>query len=154
MFRSWKMRWIGPAVALMLTLSAAAEQRTFHATGPMEVDTKPDTSTAPYNHLTLTKHYHGGLEAEGTGEMLAGGGPTGTGGYVAMEVVKGTLDGKAGSFELMHWGAMEDGRFELRISVVPGSGTGALKGITGSMTMEIGPDHKQYYVLAYTLPEL
>ena len=41
--------------------------------------------------LTLDKQFHGKLEAASKGEMLAGGGTKGTGGYVAMEVVTGTL---------------------------------------------------------------
>jgi expansin (peptidoglycan-binding protein) len=144
--------------AWLLALSLALHAQTgraMHATGPFEVDTKPETAAdAPFNRLALTKHYHGGLEATAVGEMLAGGGPkSGTGGYVAIETVTGTLDGKTGAFQLMHWGTMEGGNFDLRISVVPGSGTGALQGITGTLKIEIAPDGKHYYNFDYTLPE-
>jgi expansin (peptidoglycan-binding protein) len=129
--------------------------KTHHATGPFDVDTKPITdASVAFNRLSLTKHYHGGLEAASTGEMLAGGGPkSGTGGYVAIETVTGALDGKSGTFQLMHWGTMEGGKYDLRISVIPGSGTGALQGITGNLNIEVAPDGKHYYVFDYALPE-
>ncbi len=130
-------------------------------TGPMDVETRPDpTVTAGYGRLVLTKRYHGGLAAEAQGEMLTGGDPkTGTAGYVAIENVTGSLDGHAGSFQLMQWGTMaagkpgESGTLDLRIAVVPGSGTGALLGVSGTLQIERTPEGKHTYTLDYTLPE-
>ena len=140
-------------VSSTLTLSAQT-RRAMQATGPFEVEMKPDTSVAAsYGRMTLKKHYHGGLEASADGEMLSGGDPkTGTAGYVAIERVEGSLDGKAGTFQLMHWGTMDGGKFDLRIGVVPGSGTGALQGISGTMTIEIAAGGKHSYSLVYELP--
>lgn len=124
-----------------------------HITGPMDVSMQPDPqSPVGYSRMILTKHYHGGLEAEAQGEMLAGGDyKTGNAGYVAMERISGTLEGHAGTFQVMQMGVVEGGKPELRATVVPGSGTGALQGITGTLRIE-NSGGKHTYVLEYTLP--
>ncbi|MGO4469675.1 DUF3224 domain-containing protein [Pseudoduganella sp. RAF53_2] len=53
--------------------------------------------------MTLDKRYHGPLEAEGYGEFLSYRSAVPTSAvYVAIEKVKGTLDGRHGSFALQH----------------------------------------------------
>lgn len=127
-------------------------------TGPMEVQTHPDPDAASgYSRLILTKRYSGALEAAAGGEMLTGGDPkTGTAGYVAIELVTGTLDGahgpQEGTFQLMQFGTLIDGNPELRCVVVPGSGTAALAGLAGTMQLARTPDGKHTYTLDYTLP--
>ena len=66
--------------------------------------------------------------------------------------MSGTLKGRAGSFVLQHTGIMAQGVPELTISVVPDSGTGQLKGITGKMTIIIAAGGKHSYDLEYALP--
>jgi hypothetical protein len=84
--------------------------------------------------------------------MLAAGEPAkGNAGYVAIEQVTGTLAGHTGSFALQHLGIMEDGGYKLTVTVVPGSGTGELTGITGAMTIVIA-NGKHSYTFEYTLP--
>jgi len=127
-----------------------------HATGPFDVKMAPQTlahADSSRARFSLDKHYHGALEAKALGEMLSGGEPkTGEAGYVALETVTGTLEGRQGSFQLMHWGTMHAGNFELRIEVVPGSATGGLKGLGGSMRIKNeGGAHS--YVFDYSLPE-
>jgi hypothetical protein len=85
--------------------------------------------------------------------MLAdGGGNRKDGAYVALERVTGTLDGRAGSFALVHRALMRDGTPEgWSVVVVPGSGTGALAGLEGSLRITI--EHgTHFYDLEYTLP--
>jgi len=102
--------------------------------------------------MSIDKQFHGGLEGTSRGEMLsAGTSVPGSAGYVAIERVRGTLDGRAGSFVLQHTGTMTRGAPSLTISVVPDSGTGALAGLTGRMTIEIA-DGKHSYAFDYTLP--
>ncbi len=101
----------------------------------------------------LEKQFEGGLQGRSLGEMLAAGQPQqGEAAYVALESFQGTLQGRPGGFALAHLGLMQAGRHDLRIAIVPGSGMGALQGITGELTLRIeGGVH--HYELAYTLPE-
>ena len=47
---------------------------------------------------------------------------------------------------------MHDDGQELRYDVVPGSGTGDLVGLTGSLELTIEDDGTHRYALGYTLP--
>ena len=76
----------------------------------------------------------------------------GSGAYVAIERVTGTLNGRHGSFILHHLGIMVRGTPQLNVTVVPDSGTGELVGLTGAMTIII-TDGKHSYDFAYSLPE-
>lgn len=116
-------------------------------TAPIETAHKQEKAIARYS---LDKVYHGDLEATGTGEMLASMGTVkGSGTYVAMEVVSGTLAGKKGTFALAHTGTMQGGQQNLSINIVPDSGTGELAGISGKLTIIIGADGKHSYELEY-----
>jgi len=113
----------------------------------------PPARGAALARLSLDKRYSGPLDAVGQGEMLAeGGGARRNGAYVAMERVTGKLDGHAGSFVLVHRSLMRDGEpQEWTVVVVPGSGTGDLEGLEGTLriTREQG---LHYYDFEYTLP--
>jgi hypothetical protein len=101
--------------------------------------------------MTIDKQFQGDLQASSVVEMLAAGtGVKGSAGYVALERVKGTLLGKTGSFVLQHSGTMTRGVAALSVSVVPDSGTGELKGIAGTMSIEI-VDGKHSYQFDYSL---
>lgn len=129
-----------------------------HAEGSFDVKNAPlaaDEALAGtgIGRFALDKQYHGDLEATAKGEMLGAGNPaSGTAGYVAIEQVTGTLQGRGGSFALQHFGTMDGGKFELKVTIVPGSGTGDLAGIAGSLTITIASG-KHTYTLDYTLPE-
>lgn len=131
---------------------------THHATGAFEVKATPATpaggaADSSISELSLDKQFHGALEATSKGTMLAAGNPAkGAGGYVAMEKVTGTLDGRKGSFVLQHSGTMKGGMAELTVTVVPGSGTDDLAGIDGKMTIQIAGG-KHSYDFEYTLPQ-
>jgi hypothetical protein len=85
------------------------------------------------------------------GEMLAAGTDVkGSAGYVAIERVAGTLNGRSGTFALQHTGIMERGIPSLMITVIPDSATGDLAGLAGRMTIAIA-DGKHSYALDYTL---
>lgn len=134
---------------------AATPQR---CSGTFKVSILPPQTMAspeggpPQARRSLEKQFEGGLQGRSLGEMLAAGQPQqGEAAYVALESFQGTLQGRAGGFALAHLGLMHAGRQDLRIAIVPGSGTGGLQGITGELTLRIeaGVHH---YELAYTLP--
>ena len=103
--------------------------------------------------MLIEKKFQGDLEAAGKGQMLTGMTEVkGSGAYVAIERVTGTLHGRSGSFILHHLGIMERGAPRLNVSVVPDSGTRDLAGIAGTMTIIIA-EGKHSYELAYTLRE-
>jgi|SRR5580704_7491968 hypothetical protein len=128
---------------------------TYHAIGTFTVDVHPLTP-APAEGLSrfsTDKQIHGDLEAISKGEMFAGGDPKqGGAGYVAIEVVTGTLSGKKGSFALQHSATMDQSGNKLSVIIVPGSGTGELKGITGTFDIKIA-NGQHSYDIEYTLSE-
>jgi hypothetical protein len=130
---------------------------TNHASGTFEVKVTPQApqegvGDPTVGRLSLDKQFHGDLEATSKGEMLAVRTEVdGSAGYVAMERVTGTLQGRTGSFALQHSGTMNRGAPTLVITVVPDSGTGQLAGIAGTMTIVIA-DGKHSYEFEYTLP--
>ena len=75
-----------------------------HASGTFEVKLTPQTpddktADAALGRMSIDKQFHGDLEGTSKGEMLtAGTSVKGSAGYVAIERVSGTLDGRSGSF--------------------------------------------------------
>jgi uncharacterized protein DUF3224 len=124
------------------------------AAGAFEVKMTPESEVgAPdIGRFALDKSYHGDLEATSLGQMLSAGAvEKGSAGYVAIEIVRGTLGGRAGSFALQHCGTMTRGSARLTIDVVPDSGTGELEGLSGAMTIR-AEDGRHEYELDYSLP--
>ncbi|MDQ2891188.1 MAG: DUF3224 domain-containing protein [Gemmatimonadota bacterium] len=129
---------------------------TTRATGTFDVQIKP---LAAYNaadptlaRMSIDKQIHGDLEATTKGEMLsAGTAVKGSAGYVAIERVAGSLNGRKGSFVLQHSATMNRGVPTLVVDVVPDSGTDQLVGITGHFAIVIdGGRHS--YEFDYALP--
>jgi uncharacterized protein DUF3224 len=104
--------------------------------------------------LSLDKQFAGDLEATSKGQMLAVRTEIpASAGYVAMERVIGTLHGQSGTFALQHSGTMNRGAPQLIITVVPDSGTGALAGIAGTMTIVVeGGKHSYDFDYTITAP--
>ena len=110
-----------------------------------------DSAGGPFGRLFLDKQFHGDLKATSKGQMLATGTAVeGSGGYVALELVTGALNGKRGSFILQHKGTMRKGAYVMSVTVVPDSGTDELAGIAGAMTIII-EGGKHSYEFEYTL---
>lgn len=126
------------------------------ASGPFEVSLKPlpmdnEPGSEMLGRMSIDKQFSGDLEGTSRGQMLTGGTAIKTSaGYVAIELVTGTLKGRKGSFILQHTGVMNRGAPSLVITVVPDSGTGQLEGIRGTMAIKI-EGGKHSYELNYTL---
>jgi hypothetical protein len=130
-----------------------------HATGPFEVKIDPQPADEKaggpaIGRMLIDKQFHGDLEAASKGTMLASGtgAKNSSGGYVALEIVTGTLKGRTGTFVLQHSATMNRGVPQLSINVVPDSATGQLNGLAGKMNIIIA-DGKHTYDFEYTLPE-
>jgi hypothetical protein len=131
-----------------------------HASGTFEVKITPqkpdnkEAESANLSRMSIDKQFKGDLEGTSKGEMMATGTEVkGSGVYVALERVTGTLQGRAGTFVLQHNGLMTRGEPHLVITVVPDSGTGQLVGLAGKMKIII-ENGKHSYEFEYTLPEL
>lgn len=128
---------------------------THHAQGTFKVNLQPaPNAPAPgLSRLSINKEFEGDIKGTSQGEMISGGDPKqGAAGYVAMEVVTGTLMGKTGSFALQHMATMNQNGPKMSIVVVPGSGTGELKGISGEFQIQIA-NGQHSYTFDYTLPQ-
>jgi hypothetical protein len=133
---------------------------THHASGSFDVQMAPQADAAAeptpgvtLGRLLLTKRYQGDLAATAQGQMLSAvTTTTGSAGYVAIEQVSGTLHGRRGSFVLQHHGLMTRGDRELRVTVVPDSGSGELAGLAGRLDIRVA-DGGHFYAFDYTLPD-
>ena len=118
-----------------------------------EADTAGDRRPGNRPGCPSTKQFRGGLEAASKGEMITGmTGVKGSAGYVAIERVSGTLNGRKGAFTLQHNGTLTRGAPTLSVTVVPDSGTGELAGLSGKMTIDIAGGHHAYS-FEYSLSE-
>lgn len=116
--------------------------------GAAEMMKSPDGGPAMARR-SLDKQYRGDLQGQALGEMLAAGQPqAGEAAYTALESFTGTLQGRAGGFALAHLGVMHAGGQDLRITIVPGSGTGELAGIHGELQLRI-EEGVHHYTLNY-----
>ena len=134
---------------------------TTRASGTFEVKLTPQTAAdksagANIARMSIDKQFQGDLKGTSKGEMLAVGTDVkGSAGYVAMEQVNGTLKGRTGTFALQHSGTMTRGAPQLNVTVVPDSGTGELKGLSGRMTIQIADGAHSYefeYAIAAEAP--
>jgi hypothetical protein len=129
---------------------------TTHASGMFDVKLTPqagEDGDAGLGRMSIDKQFHGDLEGTSRGFMVSSAATVvkGSGGYVAMERVTGTLKGRAGSFVLQHSGTMTRGTPQLSVTVVPDSGAGQLEGLAGTLTIKIDAG-KHSYEFDYTLP--
>ena len=149
---------VGQAPARSPATGAARKETTMQmrAAGTFEVKVLPlpaddNADTGGFGRLSIDKQFSGALRGTSKGQMLAGmTAVEGSAAYVALERVTGTLNGRTGSFVLQHNGTMAGGRQEMRITVVPDSGTGELTGLAGSMKIII-EGGKHSYEFDYTI---
>ena len=121
-------------------------------TGTFEVSMQGEPPFDVHEGVSLSrasfdKKFTGPLQATSKVQMLAARTAVNdSAGYVAVERIVGTLDGKGGSFVVVHTGLMNRGARSLTIHIVPDSGTEALAGIRGTMNIEIVAGQHHYEV--------
>ncbi|HLF28462.1 MAG TPA: DUF3224 domain-containing protein [Anaerolineae bacterium] len=108
-----------------------------HATGTFEVKTWDEKSYSEIDggpkltRASVTKSLHGDVEGEGTLEYLMIYHADGSAGVVGLERVVGRVGDRSGSFVLQHSGTDDGNAAKITWFVVPGSGTGNLRGLRG-----------------------
>lgn len=124
-FKDWEEHPVGPADAL---------PRLAHAT---VTNSFTGALTAPATTCNIAIAY--------TGENI--------GSYTAMELVSGTVEGRKGTFVLEERGAFDPAGTDCRFTVVPGSATADLSGLTGSGSYSYRHgDTSVEYTFTYDLP--
>ena len=129
---------------------------TRQVTGTFTVKMRPapePPAPGEFVSLRLDKQFSGPLEGTSEVTMLASNaGDQPSGGYVALERFTGSLDGKRGTFVMQHSGTMSPAGMQIDVRITPGSGTGDLAGIEGTLAIRVeGKQH--FYDLRYALPQ-
>jgi hypothetical protein len=127
------------------------QEEVMSAKGQFEVNLEQQKDEdAPAGRMIINKTYSGDLIGTGVGQMISKRTAAGTAVYYAIEEFTGTVNGKSGSFTLVHNGFMSQESQSLDVSILEGSGEGELKNITGSMDIiQDGENHS--YELNYKL---
>jgi hypothetical protein len=149
---------IGMAAGLSsITAHAQKGAMTKHASGTFDVKITPQKDEGigdpTIGRMSVAKQFHGDLEGTSGAQMLTGMAEAvkDSGTYVAIERIRGTLQGRKGSFAVWHAGTMDRGKQSLIVTIIPDTGTDELTGITGTMTIDIR-DGKHFYGIDYSLP--
>ncbi|GIM48104.1 hypothetical protein DNHGIG_36530 [Collibacillus ludicampi] len=98
-----------------------------------EIDGGPKLTKGSFVSL-----YQGELQGEGVLEELKSYFSEASATVYGLERITGHVGDKSGSFILEHLGKFENGILTSKRTVVPGSGTGDLKGIRGEIHFESG----------------
>ena len=119
-------------------------------------DEKPYSEGPDQPKLTrasVTKTFTGDLSGEGHVEYLMAYASDGSATFVGMERITGELAGKAGSFVLQRTGVFENGVAKESYAVVPGSGTGALRGLRGQGQSAVGHGMEHPFAMTWEMDQ-
>ena len=109
---------------------------TFEITAWDETTYAEPTDGPKLSRATVRKTFQGDLTGESTAELLMSQAPDGAAGYVAMERVVGRIGERSGSFDVQHCATQGGADPQAFWFVVPGSGTGDLRGLRGTVTYQ------------------
>ena len=113
-----------------------------------EVEGQPKLSRA-----TVKKTFTGDIEGESQVDYLMMYRSDKSAVFVGLERVVGRIGNKTGSFVLQRTGVFEDGQAKESYTVVPGSATGELQGLTGEGFTSVGHGMEHPCTLTYELAE-
>jgi hypothetical protein len=107
----------------------------------------PDEGKLTRAHVTYT--YQGDIEGEGTVEYLMVYPPNSAASFVGLERVVGRIGDRSGSFVIQHTGIADQDGVKGTYFVVPGSGTGDLRGLRGEGNLALA-GQAEHYPIAMT----
>jgi len=96
-----------------------------------EVERYDETATPVLAEIHIDETFTGDIEAESSVRALQLQHADGSATQVSLQRVRGTLDGRRGTFVLQGAQRVEHGKIAATWFVVPGSGTGELTGLRG-----------------------
>ena len=117
-------------------------------------DEKPYSEGEDLPKLTraaVAKTFVGDISGDGHVEYLMMYRSDGSATFVGLERIVGQVAGKSGSFVLQRTGVFENGTAKESYFVVPGSGTGDLRGLRGEGTSAVGHGIEHPLALNYEL---
>ena len=117
-------------------------------------DEKPYGESPDQPKLTrasVIKTYTGDIEGQGHVEYLMMYRSDGSATFVGLERVVGQIEGRNGTFVLQRTGVFEGGQAKESYSVIPGSATGDLQGLTGDGQSAVGHGMEHPFTLSYEL---
>jgi len=117
-------------------------------------DEKPYSEAAGMPKLTrasVKKTFTGDIGGDSEVEYLMMYNADGTAAFVGLERIVGRLGGKSGSFVLQRSGSYDGKLAKETYSVVPGSGTGQLTGLSGQGSSSAGHGKENPITLDYEL---
>jgi hypothetical protein len=103
------------------------------------------------SRVHISRTFIGALEGAGIAELLIAK-SEGGGGYVGHDRITGTLHDRPGGFVFQHTGLMGPEGVTNTGTIVPGSGSGELAGITGEGRMLADEEGNHTLTLEYELP--
>jgi len=117
-------------------------------------DEKPYSEGADQPKLTrasVARTFTGDIEGEGHVEYIVMYRSDGTASFVGIERFVGKIGNRSGSFVLQRIGKFEDGQAKESYTVIPGSGTGDLRGLEGGGDSSVGHGMEHPFELSYEL---
>lgn len=131
--------------------SLAKAQGSFQITS-FDEDTYEDRGGgAKLTHAWGDQAFSGDVEGDGQVHWLMSYRPDRTATYVGLQRIKGAVGGRRGSFVIDASGEFDGAASRGSWSIIPASGTGDLKDITGSGTFDAPGGPKATYELDYNL---
>ncbi|HEX3598182.1 MAG TPA: DUF3224 domain-containing protein [Polyangiaceae bacterium] len=114
-----------------------ADEKTHHAKGRTDVRTHSPTSFdeiadgPSLMEIHVTETFSGDIQGDGTVRIIQATRKDGSASFTGIERVRGSIAGQHGSFLLQVTGTVAAKELTAAWFVVPGSGTGELKGLRG-----------------------
>lgn len=108
-----------------------------HADATFEIKSGDQTTYAEWGgdakltRANILRTYVGDLVGEGNFDLLTFYSNDHTGQFVGLERVNGTLHGRMGTFVMQLMGTFGSAGVQVKLTILPGSGTGELAGISG-----------------------
>lgn len=121
---------------------ATSATATFQIEDWDEDDIMETDDGAKVTRAKVSRSFEGDIEGAGTVEWLMAYDEDGSATFVGIERIVGSIGGRTGTVVLRHVGAFDGQVAKADLLVVPGSGTGELRGVRGEGSFEagLGPD--------------
>ena len=141
--------WLSPGAGS--TISAVARAVGTFVNETYEEVPYDDSDGVSLGRIRITRSFSGDIVGQSSAELLTARSADGSTAYVALDRLSAVIDGKAGSFVLQHWGTISGDGAVTDGAVVPGSGSGELRGLRGRCRIAVDEQGTHTLELDYSL---